>query len=112
MIQRFSSRRQRLQESFLTSRLMRAQEYNRIAGYFRSSILEVSGEALETLTGHIRVVCNSDLDIRDVQTARAASNAMRREWCMSRPETYPSQLRFKRLYDLLCSGKMQVKVLP
>lgn len=114
MIQRFSSRRHQLHESFLVKRLYRAQSYDRIAGYFRSSILDVAGEALETISGPIRIVCNSNLDVRDVETARIAEYAMRKEWCGSQPEAYPSsvQTRFARLYNLLSTRKMQVKVLP
>ena len=80
-MRRFSSRRQPLDLSFLTQRLHGAHAYDRIAGYFSSSMLEVAGEALETMSGPIRVVCNSDLDVRDVETAKAANHAMRREWC-------------------------------
>jgi hypothetical protein len=114
VIRRFSSRRHKLDHSFLTPRLLDARAYDRIAGYFSSSILEVAGEALETVSGPIRVICNSDLDVRDVETAKAASYAMRREWCASEPEKYnaPAKDRFARLYAFLCSGKMQVKVLP
>jgi hypothetical protein len=76
-IQRFSSRRQRLDSSFLATRLKGAKAYDRIAGYFSSSILEVAGEALETVQGKVRMVCNSGLHPRDVETARAAQAAMR-----------------------------------
>ncbi len=113
MIQRFSSRRQKLDQSFITSRLYRAQHYDRIAGYFRSSILEIAGEALETMTGNIRIICNSDLDIKDIETAKAAKQAMRREWCNGQDEqAYTEKTRFSRLYDFLKSEKMIVKVLP
>ena len=40
-IHRFSSRRQRLDHSFLVNRLKGAKSYKRIAGYFRSSIFEL-----------------------------------------------------------------------
>lgn len=40
MVNRFSSRRQRLDHSFLAQRLRGAQGYDRIAGFFSSSILE------------------------------------------------------------------------
>ena len=109
------SRRQPLDQSFLNQRLIGARSYDRIAGYFSSSILEVAGEALESISGMIRVVCNSDLDPKDVETARAANLAMRREWCASRTgetdsrefsPTVSSPLRVSSL------GKMQVKVLP
>jgi len=46
MIHRFSPRRQRLGESFLAERLRGAQSYDRIAGFFSSSILEVADEEL------------------------------------------------------------------
>jgi phospholipase D-like protein len=114
VIRRFSSRRQRLDHSFLTSRLTDVRAYDRLAGYVSSSILEVAGEALDTVRGLIRIVCNSDLDVRDVETAKAANYAMRREWCASHPEQYPDKAkdRFARLYTFLHSGKMQIRVLP
>jgi hypothetical protein len=114
MIYRFSSRRQHLDESFLNDRLVDAISYDRIAGYFSSSILEVAGEKLEGMQGTVRVVCNSHLDEQDVKTARAALAAMRKEWCASEPENYGSQSRdrFARLFEFLKSGKLKVKVLP
>ena len=114
MIHRHSSRRRPLDASFLADRLTGAQSYDRIAGYFSSSILEVAGEALESIQGQIRVVCNSQLSRVDVEVAKLAQAAMRREWCESRPEALGESAmpRFKRLYDLLRSGKMAIRVLP
>ena len=43
-LERFSSRRQRLDHGYLAQRLAGATSYRRIAGYFRSSILELVGE--------------------------------------------------------------------
>jgi hypothetical protein len=63
-MKRYSSRRQGLDREFINQKLQDAVSYDRIAGYFRSSILEVAGEALEKLEGTIRVVCNSDLTVR------------------------------------------------
>ena len=113
MIRRFSSRRQNLDAAFINDRLTGAVSYDRIAGYFRSSLLEIAGEHLENLDGNIRVVCNSDIDARDVLTAKAAQQALRKSWCAGEPEKLPTntQGRFQRLYDLLASGKMAVKVL-
>ncbi len=113
-IQRFSSRRHDLSQAFLAKRLHNARAYDRIAGYFRSSLLSLVGDTIDTVTGPIRVVCNSDLNIQDVETAQAAKNAMRQEWCASHPETrYTSnQPQLMHLYNLLSSGKMTVKVLP
>ena len=114
MIHRFSSRRDSLDRSFLADRLDGAARYDRIAGYFSSSLLEVAGEAIASVSGPIRMVCNSDLDARDVETAKAAHHAMQKEWCGTEPERHAEheQERFQRLYDLLSSGALSVKVLP
>ena len=115
MIHRFSSRRQRLGESFLAERLRGARSYDRIAGFFSSSILEVAGEELQSVSGTVRLVCNSVIDARDLAIAKkAAQHAMRREWCDAEPEKRPeaARPRFHRLYAFLASGKLQVKVMP
>lgn len=113
MINRYSSRREFLSGSLLNKKLKGAKSYDRIAGYFSSSILEVAGEEIEKIEGKVRVICNSGLDERDVQTAILAKNRMRKEWCEFKPEEIPcSSRRFKRLYEFLSSGKMEVRVLP
>lgn len=114
MINRFSSLRQKIDQSFLTDRLRRAKKYDRIAGYFSSSVLEVAGEAIESMEGPVRLVCNSQLEMPDVETAKAAQMAIRQEWCASEPEKYPeiAKDRFRRLYEFLSSGKLAVRVLP
>lgn len=91
-----------------------AKSYDRIAGYFCSSLLEIAGEAIGELEGQARIVCNSDIRRADVHTARAAQAAMRQEWCANVPEdiSEPLQERLQRLFDLLVSGKLHVKVLP
>lgn len=118
-VQRFSSRRQRLDRSFISNRLKNAQAYDRIAGYFSSSLLEIIGEELESVSGTIRIVCNSNLNPSDVKTARSAQMAVWRAWTGARPENWldtPAEEllreRFRRLYTLLKSGKLQVRVLP
>ena len=63
---RHSSRRQRLDSTVLTQRLAGAVAYDRIAGYFRSSLFEVAGEALSQVQGPVRIICNSDLDPQDL----------------------------------------------
>lgn len=113
-IQRFSSRRHDLSQAFLTKRLHNARAYDRIAGYFRSSLLSLVGDTVDTVTGPIRVVCNSDLNIQDIETAQAAKNAMRQEWRASKPETRyeNNKPQLMHLYSLLSTGKMLIKVLP
>jgi len=119
MIHRHSSRRQPLDRTFLTERLRGARAYDRIAGYFNSSLLEVAGEELASISGPIRVVCNADLAPGDIATARLAQTAVRRAWTSAAPETLldgpggpGARERFRRLYDLLRDGKMVVRVLP
>jgi SNF2 family DNA or RNA helicase len=113
MIKRFSSRREKISDSLLKTRLNQAQSYDRIAGFFRSSIFEVAGEALESVSGKIRIVCNSELLAEDVRTAKLANASMRKEWCEGKPEEIENaRNRFKRLYEFLNSGKLQVRVLP
>lgn len=112
MIKRYSTRREAISASLLHN-LQNAIQYDRIAGYFSSSILEVAGESIEQVEGKVRVICNSGLEVKDVLTAKLAQDAMRREWCEFKPEELPgSSRRFKRLYELLKSGKLEVKVIP
>jgi len=118
-IERFSSRREAL-GPVLTARLSGASRYLRIAGYFRSSLLEVVGEALETV-GEIKVVCNGDLDPYDVKVAKAARDgqeALARTLVSSWQSTEDgldlllARERYRRLHDLLATGRMKVRVVP
>ncbi len=115
MIKRHSSRLERLDETFLNKLLSGARSYDRIAGYFCSSILEVAGEAIEAVSGTVRIICNSGLAKEDVETA-AYAQRMKQEWCAYKPEekfdSPQASGRLKRLYRLLLSGKLQVRVIP
>jgi superfamily II DNA or RNA helicase len=107
-LRRFSSRLSRLDHAFLRDRLRGARQYDRIAGYFRSSIFEVAAEELLGV-GKVRIVCNSDLnpdDLRASQEARA--RAMLQRWWEGGVGAAPLELetllrqdRFARLRDLL-----------
>jgi hypothetical protein len=114
MLQRHSSRLNRLDQSVLTQRLSGAISYDRIAGYFRSSLFEVAGEALASVAGPVRIICNSDMDPQDLVTAAAAQAALRRSWCAGKPEDAPPAAlpRYRALYAALTSKKMEVRVLP
>ncbi len=118
-IERFSSRRQTL-GPILAERLNGATRYLRIAGYFRSSLLEVVGEALDTV-GEIRVVCNGDLDPHDVKVARAAregqeavARALVSSWQATEEplDQLLTRERYQRLHAMLSSGRMKVRVVP
>lgn len=113
-VRRLSSRRQPLDRSFLNMRLAGAASYDRIAGYFRSSVFEIAGEAFEGVAGPTRIVCNSGLDEADIATARAAERAFRTEWYEGKPElmTEAQRPRYERLQSLLRSGQVEIRVLP
>ncbi len=114
MIQRFSSLRQRLDHVFLADRLQGARSYKRIAGYFRSSILELVGEQIDNIED-VRIVCNSELDPHDVMVSKAAREVALKERWNQEPidtEAFFHRERYRRLYLLLSSGRVQIKVVP
>jgi len=113
-IQRFSSRRQRLDKEFLAKRLEGAVSYRRIAGYFRSSIFELVGEEIAGIPD-VRIVCNSELDLADIKVSQAARDAALREvWNDVSPATEALLYRdkYKRLYELLKKGNVKIRVVP
>jgi hypothetical protein len=113
MLRRHSSRRSRLDHTVFNQRLDGALSYDRIAGYFRSSLFEVAGEAIMNVAGKVRMICNSDLDPKDLETAAAAQAALRQRWCAGRPEEAPPAAlpRYRALHQALTSGKLEVRVL-
>lgn len=113
-ISRFSSRREVLAEAFLAPQLKDARSYKRIAGYFRSSIFELVGEEVGAIPD-VKVVCNSDLDIADVAAAKEARDAALKErWNEADPEIEAllRRDRYRKLYDLLSSGNVEIRVVP
>jgi superfamily II DNA or RNA helicase len=111
MIQRYSSRSQPLDQAFLKQRLRGARRYQRIAGYFRSSLLELVHEELDTVD-RIEIVCNSDLDPADLRIAQLRAQALREKWNETSPEADAlfGRDRYRRLYALLQRGTMEVRV--
>ena len=91
MLRHHSSRRTQLDQAVLNERLQGAVSYDRIAGYFRSSLFEIAGEAPRGVSGKVRIVCNADCDPKDLETAAAAQAALRRSWCRGRPEEAPPE---------------------
>lgn len=114
MLNRHSSRRHRLAQPVLQERLDGALAYDRIAGYFKSSLFEIAGENLLKVEGKVRIICNSELDPIDVETAASAQAALRRAWCSGRPEDAPPKAlpRYQSLYEALVGEKVEIKVLP
>jgi hypothetical protein len=64
-IHRFSSRRHRLYDAFLGDRLKGAVSYDRIAGYFQSSLLGLAGQEFKAIK-QVRIVCNTEVNPADV----------------------------------------------
>lgn len=114
MINRFSSRVNNLGEAFFKDALKNAVSYDRIAGYFSSSIIEIAGEYIDKMQGKVRVICNSQLQIDDVKFIKDQPQAMKLEWCDGKPEEELAKIpeRMKRLYQYLVNDKIEVRVLP
>jgi superfamily II DNA or RNA helicase len=113
-INRFSSRRQRLDHAFLSARLKDAKSYKRIAGYFRSSIFELVGEEIEAIP-KVQIVCNSELDAADVAISKhVRETALKERWNEASPEVEAllHRDRYRKLYDLLSSGCVEIRVVP
>jgi hypothetical protein len=107
-INRFSSRRQRLDRVFLAGKLQGAKSYKRIAGYFRSSIFELVGEELATIP-QVRIVCNSELDAADVAVSQhVRETALKERWneAPAEVEALLHRDRCRRLHELLTSGRL------
>ena len=78
MLRYFSSRRESLYEAFLKPRLAGALQYDRISGYFQSSLLELASESLAHIP-RIRIICNTEVSAEDVKTVRMATGRRREE---------------------------------
>lgn len=113
-IQRFSSRRERLDDAFLSVKLNSAKSYKRIAGYFRSSIFELVGEEIASIP-KVQIVCNSELDAADIMISKHVQEALLKEkWNEASPEVEAllHRPRYQRLYELLSSGNVEIRVVP
>ncbi len=113
-INRYSSRRERLDHAFLAQRLQGAKSYRRIAGYFRSSIFELVGEEIAAIP-KVQVVCNSELDAADVVVSKhVRETALKERWneAPAEVEALLHRERYRRLHDLLTSGRVEIRVVP
>lgn len=115
-INRFSSRRVRLDKVFLADRLRGAKSYKRIAGYFRSSIFELIDEEISAIP-IVRIVCNSELDCADIAISRSARDrdtALKEQWNQVpiEIEALLYRDRYRKLYELLSSGRVEIRVVP
>ncbi|WP_019022928.1 phospholipase D-like domain-containing anti-phage protein [Thioalkalivibrio sp. ALE23] len=74
-IRRYSTRQDRIDTTVLTNELENARRYDRIAGYFTSSLFEIAGEQLARI-GQVRIVCNADVSGDDLQVAKNREAAL------------------------------------
>lgn len=131
MLHRYSSRRASLHQEFLQKRLAGATRYDRIAGYFQSSLLELANEELAAIP-RVRIVCNTDVNPDDLRTVRMATGSRREDlenellrvvWNSGHfahvvdVHGAPAQKRFRVLRDLLTKsvkdGRIfEVRVVP
>jgi hypothetical protein len=113
-INRFSSRRQRLDHAFLSKKLAGAKSYRRIAGYFRSSIFELVGKEIAEIP-HVQIVCNSELDAADVVVSKhVRETALKERWneAPAEVEALLHKDRYRKLHALLTSGRIEIRVVP
>jgi superfamily II DNA or RNA helicase len=113
-IRRFSSRHGRLDHAFLNEKLKGARSYRRIAGYFRSSIFELVGEEIAAIP-KVQVVCNSELDAADVLISKhARETALKERWneVSAEVEALLHRERYRKLHELLTSGRVEIRVVP
>lgn len=96
---------------FLPSRLQGALAYKRIAGYFSSSILEIAGEAIESMAGKVQVIANTEIIQMDLEASRG--DALRGEFFAEHgalPSSPQVRERLKRFCELIVSGKLEVRL--
>lgn len=113
-LNRFSSRRQRLDRAFLAERLKNSRSYKRIAGYFRSSIFELVGEEISNIP-RVQIVCNSELDVADIAISQhVRETALKEKWNQIpvEIEALLHRERYRQLHALLTSGHVEIRVVP
>ena len=111
-LKRYSSRTADLHGDFLAAALKGASRYLRIAGYFRSSVFEVAGEALEAVP-EVKILCNSDLDAADLMAAGGEAE-LKARWNEEDPGM-ASLLRreqYRRLARMLEQGNLEIRLVP
>ena len=112
-LRRFSSRTQRLDQSFLAGQLQGAKSYRRIAGYFTSSLFEVAHEWLEYIPD-IKIVCNVDVHPDDLKVAQCLEAKMLGRWHANalEAEALLNRDRYRRLAAFLQQRGQVIRVAP
>jgi len=122
MIERYSSRlfkkqNQELGKSFLAEKLKKAKAYDRIAGFFSPSILEIAGEEIQAIP-KVRMVANSKITfpvyaVNNEKSDPAFKGALWNEWCeFGIPEKEVPGTTLEKLFHLLNNKQLEVRILP
>jgi hypothetical protein len=98
-LNRFSSRRHRLYDAFLAGCLHKAKSYDRIAGYFQSSLLGLAAAELKAIPS-VRIVCNTEVNPADVHAIRQATGPRREELADALLRMIWNDGRFPHLVDV------------
>lgn len=109
-----------LGRDFLRETLRGADSYDRIAGYFCASIVDVAGAELDELAskGKVRVVCNARLDFVESESQGVGAAAMDEflwsEWTAFKRDRMREVdvSRLTRLHRMIKAGRMEVRILP
>ena len=112
-VRRFSSRTHRLDSSFLLQHLQGAGSYKRIAGYFTSSLFEVTNELLESIP-EVKIVCNVDIHPDDLKVAQLRESKMVARWNdrALEAEALLNRDRYRRLDAFLAKHGQAIRVAP
>jgi superfamily II DNA or RNA helicase len=81
---------------------------------FRSSIFELVGEEIAAIP-KVQIVCNSELDAADVAVSKQVRDTLLKErWNEAAPEVEAllHRERYRRLYELLSRGNVEIRVVP
>ena len=112
-IRRYSSRGEPLDKTVLLEHLKGARSYKRIAGYFTSSLFEVTGELLDDIPD-VKIVCNADIHPEDLKIAKLRDARMIGRWNEHAPEAEAllNRERYIRLDAFLQKHGQAIRVAP
>lgn len=112
-IKRFSSRTERLDESFLIKHLKEAKRYRRIAGYFTSSLFEIAYEWIDQIPD-VQIVCNVDIHPDDLKVAQVCEAKMlgRLHENAVEVDALRNRDRYRRLDEFLTKRGQVIRVAP
>lgn len=106
-----------LYKSFLQPSLLCAKKYDRISGYFKSSILSLISEDILNIE-KIRLICNADIDQNDLYVSKIQDRDILKSWLKdmgganNNKSLLDEKAKYELLFDLLKSKKLEVKVIP